>query len=90
MSFGDLLERLKNQVAPDDPQKQAVIAQLMADSAQLAMRGAAGEDVSREIAHVSSQALNLGREERQILAAELNSWLQSTIAGVLSRVFPPA
>ena len=86
--FPELFERLKTHTSLHDPAKQEIVAQLVADSAQLAFRAAAGEDVDRELAHVKSQAMNLGREERAFLSAELATWITKTIAGIFAETFP--
>lgn len=66
-----------------DPARQALVAQIAADAAQLSVRALAGEDVTSELAHVRAQGLLLASEESEIVRLSVMSWVAETVGVVL-------
>ena len=64
-----------------DPATQKLVSDVAIDSAALALRSLAGEDVSHELKHVEAQALNLSLYVRR----QLESQLALRVTGVLAK-----
>lgn len=89
-SLGEFISELQHKVAPDSPEDQEAISSLVRRIAKFQARKLSGEDgIDDELAHLRSQAMNLAREQRNVIVHELEAWLTSTVGSLLYKVLPP-
>jgi hypothetical protein len=81
-----LVERIKSESGITDPEQVAILVRVSVRATELAARAATGQDVQKELDILHATALNLSEKVRNVIGAQVTSFLTTILTNAITRV----